>query len=281
MTWHRWLWALTGLMLIVPAWLTVDHALGEKQSREQVAQIQSLEGKKSLALEWLAEALTLGADDRFSRSDREQALLEESLARHRRAATAWGWFLGAGCAVFILVSYVVQRQGPGIRAFFLPAVVWSSLLFLVVGLTAPVFLFQKNLSYPLVGEVVYQFEMLSIPGAARKVWDANPLVACLIVLFSMITPFLKILLTLFLLLRKTPIALPGQVLVFLSKWSMADVFIVAVLLAVFSLAGSDTQLAQVSTGFYFFAGYCLLAHYHMVEMARRISSQAGRPAAGE
>ncbi len=281
MAFQRWLWILAGLALIVPAWLSVDHALGEKLIREQVAQRQSLEGKKSLALDWLAEALTLGAEDRFSRSEREQAQLEEQLVRHHRAATAWGWFLAAGCAVFVLVSRVLQRQGQGHSDYFLTAVVWSSVLFLAVGLAAPVFLFQKTLSYPLFGEVVYQFEMLSIPGAARKLWETNPLVAGLVVLFSMVTPLLKILLSLFLLLRQTRIALPGQVLVFLSKWSMADVFIVAVLLAVFSLSGSESQLAQVANGFYFFAGYCLLAHYHMVEMVRRVSARGGRSATGQ
>ncbi len=277
MTLSHWLWALTGLALILPAWMTVDHALGEKQSREQVARIQSLEGKKSLALDWLTEAFTLGADDRFSRSELEQARLEENIARHHRAATAWGWFLAAGCGAFILVSRILQRQGRAFPDFFLSAVIWASFLFLAVGLLAPVFLFQKNLSYPLIGEVVYQFEMLSIPSAAAKLWEANPLVACLIVLFSMVTPLLKIQLSLFLLFSKKGIAVPGQVLVFLSKWSMADVFIVAVLLAVFSLSASESQLAQVGTGFYFFAGYCLLAHFHMVEMARRVPPRKERP----
>ncbi len=43
------------------------------------------------------------------------------------------------------------------------------------------------------------------------------------------------------------------------KWSMADVFVVALLLTFLSLSGDGLTDARLGTGFYFFAGYVLLS----------------------
>ena len=45
----------------------------------------------------------------------------------------------------------------------------------------------------------------------------------------------------------------------IGKWSMADVFVVAVLLAMLALGRDPATRAATGPGLYFFAGYCLLA----------------------
>ena len=43
------------------------------------------------------------------------------------------------------------------------------------------------------------------------------------------------------------------------RWSMADVFVVAVLLAMLALGSDPATRAMTGPGLYFFAGYCVVA----------------------
>jgi len=108
----------------------------------------------------------------------------------------------------------------------------------------------------------------SILGTANELYRSGHLpVAALIVLFSVIIPIFKGALAL---ITITPISkiwrgrlntLAGAI----SKWSMADVFVVAIFvsfLAANGLEGSNDLVVFNSTlgvGFWFFLGYCLLS----------------------
>jgi len=108
----------------------------------------------------------------------------------------------------------------------------------------------------------------SILGTVKDLVDSgNTLVAIMIVLFSVIIPVIKGLLTI---ATFAPVSahyrtkmqwLSGH----MSKWSMADVFVIAIFIALLAAKGirEDTGLvsfdATLGTGFYFFLGYCLLS----------------------
>ncbi len=107
----------------------------------------------------------------------------------------------------------------------------------------------------------------SILGMSRELADTdNLLVAILIVTFSVVIPVLKLLLQLLALLLSGAL---GHRLLHLNgalgKWSMADVFVMAMLIAF--LAGRSSEHmgellvmdAQLERGFWFFLAYCLFA----------------------
>lgn len=108
----------------------------------------------------------------------------------------------------------------------------------------------------------------SILGTARELYDSNHvLVAVLIVTFSVVVPLFKALILLFMLppfSTKVRSALLWTSNV-LSKWSMADVFVIAIFIAY--LAGNGIQEsrglvqfnATLGIGFWYFLGYCLLS----------------------
>lgn len=92
-------------------------------------------------------------------------------------------------------------------------------------------------------------------------------VGLLIGLFGVIIPVVKITLTLIALF-----AAPGRaksnflrISSLLSKWSMSDVLLMAILVAFFTVNANVQTLntirmtAELASGFYFFTGYCLLA----------------------
>lgn len=123
---------------------------------------------------------------------------------------------------------------------------------------------------------------LSIMATVKDLWqDQRLLVAALIFIFSVCIPLLKTLLvTLAYLKRHTQIEskLMGFV-AHIGKWSMADVFVVAIFLAILSTNHAETMnshqfnlfgfkvaldissqtLSAAGDGFFFFTGYCLLS----------------------
>ncbi|GAB6070905.1 paraquat-inducible protein A [Thiomicrorhabdus hydrogeniphila] len=116
------------------------------------------------------------------------------------------------------------------------------------------------------GTVVIQDTAKSILGTAETLWqDGNQLVAFLIVFFSIFVPALKLALLASSYLFKCfgkQLALSSG---FLSKWSMADVFVMALIIAFLAIKASSGNSAllqtniELETGFYYFLGYCLLS----------------------
>ena len=108
----------------------------------------------------------------------------------------------------------------------------------------------------------------SILGTVQDLLDSgNALVAIMIVFFSVIVPAVKGLLTLATLLpiKERMRGLMQWVSSNMSKWSMADVFVIAIFIAFLAAKGirEDTGLvsfdATIGSGFYYFLGYCLLS----------------------
>lgn len=119
----------------------------------------------------------------------------------------------------------------------------------------------------LSGEIPAYSKTRSILGTVNELFEAEQwLVGFLIALFSIIVPLVKVLLMLIaglLSARYTDSA--NAVIRFISKWSMADVFVVAIVVA-YLAANSTAQTEELFTltaefgvGFYYFLGYCLLS----------------------
>ena len=105
----------------------------------------------------------------------------------------------------------------------------------------------------------------SILGTAQDLWRSGyGLVAVLIVLFSAVIPGIKALILLCAAALKQPQALL-KVNSWLSKWSMADVFAIGVLIACLAANASSSQSsiinfqASLHDGFYWFVAYCLVS----------------------
>ncbi|MCX2981021.1 paraquat-inducible protein A [Halieaceae bacterium IMCC14734] len=116
----------------------------------------------------------------------------------------------------------------------------------------------------LEGQVQAYHSTRSIWGTATELAKTDNLfVAALIVLFSVIIPTTKLLLqALALLINRPQLLWLNSVL---SKWSMTDVFVMALLVSYMagSASGKMGDLlimeAQLEPGFYYFLGYCLFS----------------------
>ncbi len=95
----------------------------------------------------------------------------------------------------------------------------------------------------------------------------HEIVGLLIGLFGVIIPLTKIILTLTSLLLRAPEdkSLMLKISSLLSKWSMSDVFMMAIIVAFLAINANENSIetvqmnAELGPGFYYFAAYCLIA----------------------
>lgn len=118
------------------------------------------------------------------------------------------------------------------------------------------------------GTVVIQDTAKSILGASETLWnEGNRTVAAMILFFSVMVPAMKagLLILHYGFERFSWGRMAGKVSGALSKWSMADVFVMALIIAFLAIKASAGTSALVETritfedGFYYFLGYCLLS----------------------
>ena len=119
----------------------------------------------------------------------------------------------------------------------------------------------------LRGEIPAYSKTRSIIGTIQELFDAEQwLVGFLIALFSIIVPLVKVLLMLLAkLVTLKYAAMSNAIIRVISKWSMADVFVVGIIVAYLAANATReteelfTLTASFGEGFYFFLGYCLLS----------------------
>lgn len=137
-----------------------------------------------------------------------------------------------------------------------------SLICLFPGLTEPMLSIRVAAKIPLLGDFELFERTQSIIEVIRSLYDYNNnLVATLILLFSVIIPVLKAVLLLVILAAKQW-RYRKHVYKFISaigKWSMADVFVVGVLLAYLATSSEESISAEIFDGFYYFTAYCIIS----------------------
>jgi hypothetical protein len=114
------------------------------------------------------------------------------------------------------------------------------------------------------GKTYFYYQNKGIMEVISLLWKTNNKpVALAIGLFSVIIPSLKLISSLIILLSRTTAAKRfRKILKFLAKWSMADVFVVAMFLAYLSFANMSAGVTMDTTahfGLYYFMGYVVLS----------------------
>lgn len=136
-----------------------------------------------------------------------------------------------------------------------------SMALLIPGLIEP--LLTITASIELMGMKRELFsETRSIVQTVRSLHESgNDFVAGLILLFSIVVPFAKgaALLVALALRDERNRRRIRKFIDVISKWSMADVFLVGVYVAYLSAKATDNLDAEIHRGFYFFAAYCLVS----------------------
>jgi hypothetical protein len=220
----------------------------------QIARQMDAAGVAELKLKELASLFTLG----LVQNDTKDRLLALEKKRHtaKQNANRKAIYFTLAAASLLVLYFLLSLRG------FTIAVSLGALIALINGLITPIMLMIVHKEVEYLGDVILSFESKGILGSISKLYaDHNLTVAIVILLFSVIIPLLKTLSMLFVSVYEySPFA--SRVVRFfkhLGKWSMLDVFVVALLLVYMTSNNQDISRAEAEIGLYFFLAYVLLS----------------------
>ena len=130
------------------------------------------------------------------------------------------------------------------------------------GLTDPVLTITASMAILGPPQEIFRQTQSIFESMQRLYNSGNVFVAGLILFFSITVPFIKALLMFIIMATKESVT-RYRLYVFarsVSKWAMADVFVVGVLISFLAAKGTDNLDAVAERGFYFFAAYCLVSN---------------------
>lgn len=256
-----------GLLAIVVIGASQDSAAAMKHAME----LNELWTKAGHLGDAFLEGVTLGQYDAASRREAEYVETVNRALQSEAAASFFAWILAGVTAVFVWRVFSIGRasSGNGRRSATRHLCYTSLILFFVgIGATALGMIAAKEV--PVLGMVVLKFEAKGIASTIAKLFTSgNAFLGLLIFLFSIAIPLAKVGLMLYATYTTgEPHVKAMKVIKAVGKWSMADVFVVALLLAVFAIGGSDKSTdAFTGPGLYFFAAYCILSMWAGVWLA--------------
>ena len=256
-----WLWLPVVMLYLLAAGLTVfvvREANASAAASYTLNQRLELKENATTKLKTLFGRASFGL---YKGGEEESAELEEIVEtynthRHNSRLASWGL---AGTALLILVLGYLQARN-GLRNAISGHLLAVSLLLLPIGLLTPVFSLVVSQNVPVLEQVVLKQDSKGVLDTILALFRADQLfVGTLLLVFSVVTPTLKTALTFLVLSGKDKTGRVARFVKSLGKWSMADVFVVALFLVMLSLGGDGLTDARLGIGLYYFAAYVLLS----------------------
>ena len=138
----------------------------------------------------------------------------------------------------------------------------ASLILLAFGWWLDLLTIRVRYDIPIIGRIDLMDETRSVFGTLKKLWDTgNIFPFVLISLFGIAIPLIK---TFFifrvLVLPQRKAAIARVFINNISKWAMADVFAIGILVSFLAANAMDFTIALLRPGFYYFAAYVLLSN---------------------
>jgi len=133
---------------------------------------------------------------------------------------------------------------------------------LILGLVTPILMVTIHKEVEYIGDIVLSFESKGVMGSIAKLWESDEVVVALVILlFSVLIPVLKVLSLLFISIFVESKFAMSIVKFFkiIGKWSMVDVFVVAVFLVYLTSNNADVSRAEIEVGLYFFLAYVIVS----------------------
>lgn len=254
-------WLLLPLfaLLLFSGWKTWEQAAAYE--RETLVIIEQLEAETQLenAGKQLIEMISFGFYDDYTKLTEELALHKSLQQEYRKSVGIMtGVYIGTAFLLLLLAYFARMRWLDA--AYMMLAI---ALVSLIVGLTTPILSVEASKELPVLGETVFQFQSKGILSTIAALKDHDNLwLAVLLFVFSVVIPLIK---TLIAAATYFVSAHPGLERAFhfshhLGKWSMADVFVVAILFAFFANSSEDgLTRAEVQAGLWYFALYVILS----------------------
>ena len=153
--------------------------------------------------------------------------------------------------VVLLLTYFVFSKD-----VYIVTVLLASIIAWYIGVFTPIMTMEVWKDLPVFGHTTFIFQSRGIWSTMEHLWDhAHYVVAIMVIIFSVLIPIVKTLALFVAVAKKTDAGVIEKI----GKWSMADVFVMAILLATMSLNTEDMTTANIHMAIYFFAAYVVLS----------------------
>lgn len=245
----------TAVFLLMSAVLVSD---GEAA----LSRLETPEEKTDTMIKGWMETLSLGLYSGASDKAYERRQLAQVAGYHRERVIVASASLAGLSVAFIAILIGLQRRGQRTFRSVILHLHGVAGVCLLVGLAAPMLTIIAQREMAVLGNVVLQFETKSILGTVRDLFAHDSFfVAILLTLFSIVVPVMKLVVSMFALGTRSGRAHDACInfLRAIGKWSMTDVFVVAILLAFLANKSNELTDARLGPGLYFFAAYGLLS----------------------
>ena len=222
-------------------------------------EISSQKGANELfedKLNAILEKLSFGTYDKHSQETISRGQLEIFAEQTYQKSLTYLYYFFTSIMIFLILFFFLDRE------LLIIYIGFAGIVSLVFALISPLIMMIVYQAFPILGEVTLSFESKSILGTIEKMYhDKNYVIASLVLLFSIMIPFVKsLVLLLYGFFKESGITNRlVRIVDKIGKWSMADVFIVAVLVVFFSTKQDIHTSIKLEVGLYFFVGYVLLS----------------------
>lgn len=194
--------------------------------------------------------------------------LKEEQSINRLSSQRYLYYFIATLLLLLLLSFFCMPTA-NILLFAI-----GSLISLIYGLINPILMVTIHKEVEYLGDVILSFESKGILGSIYKLFESNEYaVGGAILLFSVIIPLSKILVLIFTLLFRDFKFANSLINFFkhLGKWSMLDVFVVAILLVYLTSNSGEISHAEIQIGLYYFLIYVILSMITTIKVQKILS----------
>jgi paraquat-inducible protein A len=261
------------------SWKIVVHTQASTDSIEKILKIYGLKNEAAKTLGGYKKehpflglfisspvTSTLGLP---SQEQSEEALgpdvkvLFKSIREESSVAAWWSWFLLSLSLVYVVTLIALERSFTARSVIF--ALTTVTVCFFFIGILAPAMVIWTAPTIHLDSGDLNFVVQHQIRGIFNIIWElltgGHWIIGGFLMLFSVVTPLTKAALSFFITAshsKELNFKL-GTFLHAIGKWSMADVFVAAILLALYALKFQDATKSIPCLGLYYFIGYCLLS----------------------
>ncbi|MCB1585629.1 MAG: paraquat-inducible protein A [Xanthomonadales bacterium] len=238
------------------AYESSGNAVGYSHTVNKITEKLHMEDNLKNSGKKILETITFSLYEGYTESVNE---LKELKAKSEKYDTNAYRFTKAfvGIVLLVIVIYFISGQ-----QVVLLSMIFLSITSLVVGWFSPILEITAYQDIPVLGNTIFQYESKSIVSALYKIMDKGQYaIAGIILLFTVVTPIIKTILLLILSFQKKLHLSAGKVkfLTHIGKWSMLDVFVVAVVVTYFSTKTNGQTDANLQIGIYYFSVYVILS----------------------
>ncbi|MGJ8664259.1 MAG: paraquat-inducible protein A, partial [Marinicella sp.] len=200
------------------------------------------------------ETITFGWYSGHTEELDSMKLLKEQAENHDKLAYKYTkLFIATLVLMFLLHGFLKSK----ISLF---AILLVTAMALITGWFAPILAIIAYQDIPVLGQTVFQFESKSIVSALQKLYESGQTaIALVIFVFTILTPVLKSLMMLVILFSQNLHFSQKSIKVLktIGKWSMLDVFVIAILVTYFTTKSGGATDATLQIGVYYFVAYVI------------------------